>query len=550
MSVALSIPTTGEQDSLSFTLENGDVVFIVGPNGSGKSSLMHRIYAANALNARRLSAHRQTWLASGALSLTAHQKKQNESNIDSADKRPESRWKDDYSSARTSITIFDLVDAENSRARGIAAAVDRDDFNLARELSTTDSPLASINQLLEMSNLPIEISVRESEEVVASKDGGAPYSIAELSDGERNALIVAADVLTTKPGTLILIDEPERHLHRSIISPLLTLLFQKRKDCVFVVSTHDVSLVSDNPDSRALLVRGCSYTGKTVSKWDLDLLPPGSRVGDSFRREILGSRRRMVFVEGTETSLDKALYSLIFPGVSIIPRASCRDVEHAVVSLRSSSDLHWIRPFGIVDNDQRSSDEIQDLMGKGVFPLPLYSVESIYYHPIIQQSLAERQGELVGSNPESAIAQARTAALDALEPHAERLSRRVAIQAVREEFFSHIPNSNIIAPDMTVQININIGDIYSSELDKFRGYMQSQNIQALISRYPVRETPALNQIAKNLGFQDRLQYESAVRKLLMDDNAVLTSVRRLFANLPAELGILEEPPPSASYQAA
>ncbi|WP_442947933.1 AAA family ATPase [Nostoc sp.] len=55
----------------------------------------------------------------------------------------------------------------------------------------------------------------ESAQVVASKCGGTPYSIAELSDGERNALLIAANVLTVKNGTLVLIDEPERHLHRS-----------------------------------------------------------------------------------------------------------------------------------------------------------------------------------------------------------------------------------------------------------------------------------------------------------------------------------------------
>ena len=43
------------------------------------------------------------------------------------------------------------------------------------------------------------------------------YGAAELSDGERNALLISAEILTAKDGTLLIIDEPERHLHRSII---------------------------------------------------------------------------------------------------------------------------------------------------------------------------------------------------------------------------------------------------------------------------------------------------------------------------------------------
>ena len=84
---------------------------------------------------------------------------------------------------------------------------------------------------------------------MASKSGSKPYSIAQLSDGERNALLIATNVLTVKDGTLVLIDEPERHLHRSIISPLLTHLFAQRPECAFIVSTHDVMLPLDNPAS-------------------------------------------------------------------------------------------------------------------------------------------------------------------------------------------------------------------------------------------------------------------------------------------------------------
>src|SRR5439155_760568 len=139
------------------------------------------------------------------------------------------------------------IDAKNVRARSIAGAVDASDMDLARTLSKKVAPIKIINELLRLSNLPIEISDYENDKVVARKSGGTPYSIAQLSDGERNALLVAADVLTVGAGTLVLIDEPERHLHRSIISPLLTLLFEKRRDCAFVVSTHEVMLPLDNP---------------------------------------------------------------------------------------------------------------------------------------------------------------------------------------------------------------------------------------------------------------------------------------------------------------
>ena len=64
--------------------------------------------------------------------------------------------------------------------------------------------------------------------------------------GERNAFLIVAEVFTAESGALIIIDEPERHLHRSITSPLLSALFQKRSDCAVLVSTHEPHLPLDN----------------------------------------------------------------------------------------------------------------------------------------------------------------------------------------------------------------------------------------------------------------------------------------------------------------
>jgi predicted ATPase len=93
---------------------------------------------------------------------------------------------------------------------------------------------------------------------MARKNDGTEFSAAQLSDGERKALQIAGSVLTAPPGTLFLIDEPERHLHRSIISPLLIQLFERRRDCGFIISTHDHDLPLDAFEARTLLLRSCN----------------------------------------------------------------------------------------------------------------------------------------------------------------------------------------------------------------------------------------------------------------------------------------------------
>jgi len=230
---------------------------------------MHRFYRSNQAGARRISAHRQTWFQTSSIGISGREKQNTETNIRQTDSSPEARWSDNYAAARAGISIYELIDSENTRARLITKDVDAKNFVAAEALSSKDAPIKIINELMRLSNLPIEISIAEDQQVMASKNGGVAYSIAKLSDGERKALLIAADVLTAKPGSLILIDEPERHLHRSIISPLLTELFARKSDCAFVVSTHEVMLPLDNPRARTLLVRGCTYSGETVAAWGM-----------------------------------------------------------------------------------------------------------------------------------------------------------------------------------------------------------------------------------------------------------------------------------------
>jgi ABC-type Mn2+/Zn2+ transport system ATPase subunit len=534
VSFDLIIPrSTGEP--LNITVNVGETLFILGANGTGKSSLMQWLYSPHHASAQRISAHRQTWFSSNAMTLSPQQKRDYESNIRSVDINLESRWKDDYATQRASIAIYDLIDAENVRARSIAGAVDGNNIDLAKILSKKEAPIKIINELLRLSNIPIEISVRESDQVVASKCGGTPYSIAELSDGERNALLIAANVLTVKNGTLILIDEPERHLHRSIISPLLTLLFSKRHDCAFIVSTHDVMLPLDNPSARTLLIRGCTYTGSSVSGWDVDLVPPETEIDDDLKKDILGARRKLLFIEGTEQSLDKPLYSLVFPNVSIVAKSSCRDVEHVVSSIRDSDDFHWLHAFGIVDSDRRTEADINRLKGKGIYALSVCSVESIYYHPHVQHLVAQRHAAVTGDDASTHLANAKAAAIKEIKPHLQRLSQRTAEKALREEVFRHLPTQKKIATGEPIKMSIDVAHAVTVECERLQNSLDIGNLAEIISQYPVRETPALDKIAKELGFQNREQYEGAVRKLLMDDNEALAFVKSLFGTLESDI---------------
>ena len=254
-------------------LPPGKVLFILGANGAGKSRLMHHFFKQNSANAERIWAHRQSFLSSSGGELTPQSRRQIDDNVKSWNANANAAWIEHSPETRASTALFDIIEAENKRARQIADAVDADKLENASAIAAKDRPpIQVINELFRLSNLPITILPGDYGAIDAKRGTAKAYGINRLSDGERNALLLAAAVLTAKPGRLILIDEPERHLHRSIISPLLTHLFEKRKDCAFVVSTHDVTLVTDHSDAQVLLLRGCAFKDDEPKTWDADIV--------------------------------------------------------------------------------------------------------------------------------------------------------------------------------------------------------------------------------------------------------------------------------------
>jgi|26BtaG_2_1085354.scaffolds.fasta_scaffold00496_4 ABC-type cobalamin/Fe3+-siderophores transport system ATPase subunit len=521
---------TSNNGSLNIPLTEGNALFVLGANGVGKSTLMHKLFTQNSGHAKRILAHRQTWFKDNAMNMTASQKKDTESHIKSTDTQVYSRWKDDYSQARTSLSIFDLINSENIRARKIASAVDEDNITLAKEHSKNQAPIQAINELLAISNIPITIILGKDEQLFASKNGSEPYSIAELSDGERNALLIGADVLTTSPNSLIILDEPERHLHRSIISPLLTTLFRKRSDCVFVISTHDVHLPIDHPESSILMIRSCQWNGKNIKDWDADLISSNDEISENVKRDILGAKREILFVEGETQSLDRQIYQLIYPNVSVIPQNNCGQVIRAVDGIKGTEKVHWISAYGLVDADDRTEKQIEDLLGNGIAALPFYSVESLYYHLDAVKRIALKLSDLTGQDSSTLFENSTANIVKDVTSHKERLCSRLCEKRLRNDIISSLPKHKDIQSKGNFTLNINLKEVLEKEEIIFEQLVSANNLIGLISRYPVRETPVLKNIAAGLGLT-REQYESAVRKLIIDDEETKEMYKKILQPL-------------------
>jgi hypothetical protein len=243
----------------------------------------------------------------------------------------------------------------------------------------------------------------------------------------------------------------------------------------------------------------------------------------------------MLFVEGQSHSLDAPLYALLFPDVSVIPKESCRDVMQATLGIRASAAFHRVQAFGLIDNDRRSAEELARFVSQGIFALTGYSVESIYYNPDVQRRVSLRQTAVTGHSSEQALEQAKQSALSTLAPHVRRLAERSVERTIRSEIERKVPTRAEIAAGQPITISVQTAQCVQIEVDLLNALLVSGNLTSVIQRYPVRETPALDEIARKLGFQGRGQYEAAVRKLLIDDPSALQIVRELFGALSGAL---------------
>jgi hypothetical protein len=291
----------------------------------------------------------------------------------------------------------------------------------------------------------------------------------------------------------------------------------------------------DNPTAKVLLTRSCVYEGDIVASFDIDVLENSSGIDDELKRTILGERQTILFVEGVEHSLDKPLYSLLFPSVSIVAKANCRDVEHAVVSIRDMKELTWVKAFGLVDNDASEMVRIEALQNKGVIALSVYSVESIYYHPEVQKLVGEKNHEVVGGDLKEMLLKAHNDAVQAIKDKAAHLSVKIAEKSARAEIFLLLPKKGEVAKGGERTATIDFADLVHDETTHINNLISDSNFLGLLRRYPVRESSALDAIAKALKFANRTLYEAAVRNLLVRDADAVLLVRNLLGTLPDEL---------------
>jgi ABC-type cobalamin/Fe3+-siderophores transport system ATPase subunit len=527
LEIKIQIPT--QNGDLDVQIPVGKALFILGRNGTGKSALVQRLtQSCRALTTGSiiyLPGSRPSYFDGDSLNMTPNGRSQYEQHSPGWDASPDIRIRPVSGTSRNERAIYDLQAAEVQYRVSAADEIESEGVGAAAiaRLQSKSSPLNRVNRLLQQANLPVQ-AIIDSGELKAVQDG-VTYSIAKMSDGERTALIFIADVISASPGSIFLVDEPELHLHRSIVVPLLSALLSERPDCTAIVSTHELALANDHPDSPVVLVRGCDWIGNAPSAWHVDVLPNSERIPEDLRLDLFGARQTILFVEGTSSSRDHPLYATLFPNISLRHRSSCVDVRRAVVGLKHVEDLHHVRAFGLVDNDSMSEEFEAQLLSEDVYALSVFSIESLYYSPEMIEAVAGRQAETFKIDSIELIANAESKALSTLrqKDKVEHLASRIAERRLRDKILMVIPSREAMVKNGDESLVVEIQSPYPAALLLISELLEANNLYAIIAGFPVRESGILNDIAKALHFIGEADYEKAARAVICN-NAELAEV--------------------------
>lgn len=364
-----------------------NAVIIVGANGAGKSKLGAWIEQQDFANTHRIGAQRNLNFNEN-IPLKNYSEAEDlvlygnyGTNTGAYKEKKGARWGwREYSKATTTLLndyedVLAALLAKNNNEEHKFFELCKNAEQRSKPLPKTPTTIIEKLQMLWNEVLPQrKLLVDDSKFYAAFEQDGTTvkYSANQMSDGERAVLYLAAQVLCVPENKTLIMDEPEIHLHRSIMNRLWMALESYRPDCLFIYITHDTQFAAMHPHADKIWIK--EYDGQN---WKLEKVD-GNDLPEELLLDILGSRKNVLFVEGEMNSFDTQLYTELYPNYHIVPCGSCTQVIARTKAFRNNPSLHDCEVFGIIDRDFRSDYEIEKYKEDHIYTINVAEVENLF----------------------------------------------------------------------------------------------------------------------------------------------------------------------------
>lgn len=519
---------------VKISIELGQSVIFVGANGSGKTRLAVDIENQHPDESHRISAHRALNLETSVPKIPEEDAlrhlRYGETLAQFFSRSKERRWRnkaathllDDYNFVLQAL----FAEQGNTALKSHKAARAGTNGNIE---PTKFEKLQEIwGKIMPHRNLDITHDTI----LVKANEKGTAYSASEMSDGERAIFYLIGQILLAKNESLLIIDEPELHLHPSIISKLWDELEAVRPDCAFIFITHELGFAAARHGRKYVLNNYNPSLG-----WNIEEVPTDTGFSEETTTLILGSRRPILFVEGEKSSLDFAVYNCAFPDALVLPVGGCSEVIQSVVSMRNNDSLTRVTCSGIVDADGRSEEEKDQLKKYNIATLPVSEIENIFVLPTVSRAILKAE-EYEETEILKRLADIKLEISETLKN--DRVVIGVLLRHCRRQIDFRLKQMDLSTVSDTAEIKIALEqkiaeiDVEKMVIDaekNLRALIDSEDLEKLLALYDNKQLLAL--AAKHLSERPLKSFKGwIVRKLnANEENEIQIAIRDVIPDI-------------------
>ena len=352
--------------------------------------------------------------------------------------------------------------------RGAAKVKDGQNIVFDDIRSTLDDVMVIWNGLIEHRQLDCD-----ENNLLKIKYEDTSYDAHEMSDGERVIIYHTGRVLLAPKNSLIIVDEPEIHLHKTIANKLWDDLEARRKDCTFIYFTHDLDFASSR-----IAQKGWIKEFKYPNNWHIELIEENV-IPEELQLKLVGSRKKILFCEGdTQNSIDKFVFEILFPDYTIQPVESCKTVIAYTRAFNKLENVP-IKAYGLIDRDFRNEEQLKKLEKESIYSYSVAEIENLFliedfivkfaqykHEPIDIEELKNKVIQTANDNMESQLAAYITNAINYTftESHIKRADTKEKVSINLVDFIT----------------SIDIEKLYKEQKQKIEKIISDRNYNELI----------------------------------------------------------------------
>lgn len=351
---------------------------------------------------------------------------------------------------------------------------------------------------------------------------GAKYNASEMSDGERVLFYLAGEVICAPQDSIIIIDEPEMHIHSSLIKPFFDLVEAERPDCSFIYLTHNIDFAFTRQNAKKIWAK--SFESNI---WDYEILDENLPIPEQLYLDVLGSRKPIIFSEGDNSSIDYELYEQVFDDKTLKPVGSCDKVIQVVKAFRDQQGFHHIESVGIVDRDRRQQADIIALNRNGIWVLDVAEAENL----LLIESIVKEVAGHMGRDVNDVFIQVQQ---NIISFFANQIDSQILLhykEILRREYLalSNFTSSNITSA--LTEIDTTFGGIdkqaiYTQIDTEFRDILSRQDYESILRVFNLKNALIPNsKVCELTGIRNKLEYKNITVTLLKRKNGISDNLK-------------------------